>query len=302
MPRYRFHTLDVFTDRTFGGNPLAVVLDADNLDGQRMQAIAAEFNLAETVFVLAASKPGPARRKVRIFTPKAELPFAGHPTVGVSLLLARLGLVSLDDKAPAMVLEEGVGDVPVTVTFESGTAVATQLSVPRLPERGPAPPDRSALADMLSLQESEVMSEPANWSCGVPFLFGPLRDLGAVGRARLRLDAWEQRLAGAWAKSVFVYTMQAESPDAQVHARMFAPALVVAEDPATGSAAAALAGVLHAVDPRDGTRRWRIEQGFEMGRPSLIDLEAEAEGGRLRAVRVGGRSVTVTEGWLDLPA
>ena len=300
--RYQFHTLDVFTDRVFGGNPLAVVLDADGLDTARMQSIAAEFNLSETVFVQAPVRPGVARRKLRIFTPQAELPFAGHPTVGASFLLAKLGLVEMNPADPRMVLEENIGDVPVRVQLEKGRPVATQMAVPRMPERGPEPPSRAELAAMLSVDEACVLAEAAAWSCGVPFLFVPMRDLEAIGRAQLRVDVWGKLLSGWWARNVYLYTTHTRSREAHVHARMFAPALGVAEDPATGAAASALAGVLHSATPRNGTCRWRIEQGIEMGRPSLIDLQADVTAGTIVAVRVGGQSIQVTEGIIDLPA
>ena len=300
--RYRFHTLDVFTDRVFGGNPLAVVLDADGLDTPRMQAIAREFNLSETVFVQRPAKPGPRRKKVRIFTPHAELPFAGHPTVGTSYLLASLGLVALDAADPGMVLEENIGDVPVRVVLESGVPVSTQMSVPRMPERGSSEPSRKDLAAMLSIDEAGIAADAAVWSCGVPFLFVPLRDLETIGKAKVRLDLWDEVMAQGGARGVYLHTAQTQAPDVQVHARMFAPGLGVPEDPATGAAASALAGVLHAAEPKDGSRRWRIEQGFEMGRPSIIDLEADVAAGRVTAVRVGGCSVRVTEGEIDVPA
>ncbi len=299
MARYRFYTLDVFTDTAFGGNPLAVVLDADDLSGERMQTIAAEFNLSETVFVLKPAKAGRNRRRLRIFTPQAELPFAGHPTVGASYLLAKLNLVASNAADPVMVLEEGVGDVPVEVRFGGVVAESTQMSVPRMPERGPEPPSRAQLAEMLSVTEADLLPGHAAYSCGVPFLFLPVRDRAAIARIRLRTDLWEKLLSGWWAKSVFPFCTDTVAKDAQVHARMFAPAMGVAEDPATGSAASALAGFLHDQDLREGARRWLIEQGFEMGRPSLIELEADAAGGRLTAVRVGGRSVLMSEGWID---
>ena len=299
MARYRFHTLDVFTATPFGGNPLAVVLDADMLSGEQMQTIAAEFNLSETVFVLKPAQAGAGRKRLRIFTPQAELPFAGHPTVGASYLIARLKLVDLDPTNPVMVLEEGVGDVPVTVRFAGDRPEFTQMSVPRMPERGPEPPSRVDLAAMLSLREADLLPGHAAWTCGVPFLFIPVRDREAIARAKLRTDLWEKLLSGWWAKSVFPFTTDTVSKAAQIHARMFAPAMGVAEDPATGSAAAALAGFLHALEQRDEDRRWLIEQGFEMGRPSLIELEADIAGGRISAVRVGGSSVLVSDGWID---
>jgi trans-2,3-dihydro-3-hydroxyanthranilate isomerase len=299
MPRFRFYTLDVFTDKPFGGNPLAVVLDADALSGERMQAIAAEFNLSETVFVLQPVQVGGNRKKVRIFTPQAELPFAGHPTVGASYLLAMLDLVELNAADPVMVLEEGVGDVPVRVLSGNDGPRSTQMSVPRMPERGPEPPSRADLAAMLSLVEADLLPDHAAYSCGLPFLFLPVRDREAIARAKVRLDLWEKLLSGWWARSIFLFTTHTVLNEAQVHARMFAPALGVAEDPATGSAAAALAGFLHDQEPRDGRRRWLIEQGFEMGRPSLIELEADVTGGRITAVRVGGSSVLMSDGWID---
>jgi trans-2,3-dihydro-3-hydroxyanthranilate isomerase len=299
VTRYRFHTLDVFTDTRFGGNPLAVVLDADDLSGERMQTIAAEFNISETVFVLKPATPGANRKKLRIFTPAVELPFAGHPTVGASYLLAKLGLVEIDPANPLMVLEEGVGDVPVRILMDANGIRATRMSVPRMPERGPQPPATAELAAMLSLTEADLLAGSAGYSCGVPFLFVPVRDREVLARVKLRLDLWEKLLSKWWAKSVFLFTTDTVSKDAQLHARMFAPAMGVAEDPATGGAAAAIAGWLQQSDPRDGARRWLIEQGFEMGRPSHIELEADISQGQVVAIRVGGGSVLVTEGWID---
>lgn len=296
--RYRFYTLDVFTDIRFGGNPLAVVLDADALNGGQMQTIAAEFNLSETVFVLQPAKAGGNRRKLRIFTPQAELPFAGHPTVGTGYLLAALKLLEVSPAEPVMVLEEGVGDVPVTVQFGRDGPLSARMSVPRMPERGPEAPPPADLAAMLSLAEADLLTGHAAYSCGVPFLFIPVRDRKAIARVKLRMDLWDKQLSDWWAKSVFLFTTETVSKDAHIHARMFAPALGVHEDPATGSAACALAGFLHDQKPRDGQRRWRIEQGFEMGRPSHIELEADIAGGHIAALRVGGSSVLVSEGWI----
>lgn len=296
--RYRFHTLDVFTDTRFGGNPLAVVLDADALTGGQMQTIAAEFNLSETVFVLQPAKAGGNRRKLRIFTPQAELPFAGHPTVGTGYLLAALKLLEVSPAEPVMVLEEGVGDVPVTVQFGRDGPLSARMSVPRMPERGPEAPPPADLAAMLSLAETDLLTGHAAYSCGVPFLFIAVRDRKAIARVKLRMDLWDKLLSDWWAKSVFLFTTDTVSPDAQIHARTFAPTFGIHEDPATGSAASALAGFLHDQEPRDGQRRWRIEQGFEMGRPSHIELEADIAGGHIAALRVGGRSVLISEGWI----
>ena len=301
MGRIHFFTLDVFTSRRFGGNPLAVVLDAEQLDSARMQAIAAEFNLSETVFVLPPAKAS-AAKKLRIFTPRTELPFAGHPTVGAAYLLAKQGLVRLDTAAPVMVLEEAVGDVAVDVELGADGPIATRMAVPKMPEVGPEPPPAQALAAMLSLSVDDLLPNrlPRAYSCGVPFLFVPLRDRAAIARARIRSDLWEKTVSKWWASSVFVFTFDTETAEAQVRARMFAPAFGVVEDPATGGAAAALAGYLCDVEGRDGSFHWQIEQGFEMGRPSLIDLEAQRRSGNVTAVSVGGPSVLVSEGWIHV--
>ena len=300
MARHHYYTLDLFTNRPFSGNPLAVVLDAESLSSERMQAIAAEFNLSETVFVMPPARPGNAAR-VRIFTPRAEVPFAGHPTIGTALLLAQQQLVGFDAAEPMLVLEEGVGDVPVDIHIEQGVPRVATMSVPRLPEPGPEAPDAAALAAMLSLSPDDLLPghPPCGWSCGVPFLFVAVRDRKAIGRARLRTDIWEKLLMGWWAQSVFVFTFDTESAAAQVRARMFAPAFGIAEDPATGGAVSALAGYLCAACADDGDFRWLVEQGYEMGRPSQLELEARVAGGRIASVRVGGRAVLVSEGWID---
>jgi trans-2,3-dihydro-3-hydroxyanthranilate isomerase len=298
--RLHYYTLDVFTSRPFSGNPLAVVLDAEALSGKAMQTIAAEFNLSETVFVMPPARPGNAAR-VRIFTPRAELPFAGHPTIGTALLLAKQQLVELDAIAPSLILEEAVGDVAVDIRMESGAPEVAIMSVPKRPEQGPAAPDASEIAAMLSLSADDLLPghPPRAWSCGVPFLYVAVRNRDAIVRARVRADLWERVLKSWWAPSVFVLTFDTESPEAQVHARMFAPALGVAEDPATGAAVSALAGYLLTPAGRDGEFHWRVEQGYEMGRPSQIELDAKVLDGRITSIRVGGRAVLMSEGWIQ---
>ncbi len=301
---YRFHTCDVFTDRAFGGNQLAVFPEAEGLDGERMQQIARELNLSETVFVFAPEDPAHARR-LRIFTPQIEVPFAGHPTVGTALVLAQIGEVELDGERTQIVLEERVGPIEITIRGEYGRPVDATFTTAVLPEFGPPPPPAADLARMLSLAESDLLLEtrpPTAVSCGLPFLFVPLRDLGAVRRAQLRLQDWEELLAGYWAPHVHVFCHDAELAGCDLHARMFAPAAGVPEDPATGSAAAALAGLLAARSPEvDGTLRWTIEQGLEIGRPSVIEIEADKAAGEIVAVRVGGGAVMISEGLLTVP-
>jgi len=301
--KHRFVTVDVFTNRRFTGNPLAVFPEASGLDERTMQLIAREFNLSETTFVLPPSNPAWTRR-VRIFTPGAELPFAGHPTVGTAFVLARLGHVSLAGPRTVIVLEEGVGPVPVAIFSEGGNVVGSQLTAARLPEVGPPPPAVAELASTLSLDPGDLLSRdhaPVAFSCGVPFLFVPVRDRAAVGRARIDPARWDRLLAGWWASEVFVFAFDPELEGSSIRARMFAPRLGVGEDPATGSAVSALAGYLAPRDARrDGTCRWVVEQGFEMGRPSLLELEVDKTGGRIAEVRVGGPSVWVSEGEIDV--
>jgi trans-2,3-dihydro-3-hydroxyanthranilate isomerase len=300
--RYRYLTADVFTDRPFGGNPLAVFPDARGISPQRMQQVARELNLSETVFVLPPEDPGHTRR-LRIFTPGVELPFAGHPTVGTALILAWLGEIPLAGEEARIVFEEGVGPVPVTIRAAEGKAAFAQLSAAQLPEFGPAPAVPE-LAEMLSLDPGDILSgdeAPQAVSCGVPFLFIPLRDRNALRRARLRPDRWENLLASSWAPHVYLFTRDHELPETDYRVRMFAPAMGIPEDPATGGAAAAFGGYLGSRSAGDGTLRWTLEQGFEMGRPSLLHLEVDRAGGVITAVRVGGGAVLVADGGMEIP-
>lgn len=305
--RFRYHTLDVFTDRMFGGNPLAVFPQATGLSTSVMAAIARELNLSETVFMLPAETAS-ATRKLRIFTPGAELPFAGHPTLGAAHLLAAIGEVPLErvgESVARVVFEEGVGPVQVTIRGEAGLPVFTQLAAAQHPEVGPRPPSRERLARMLGLEVGDMLTgewSPSAVSCGVPFLFVPLASRAAVARASLDRGVWMQDLSTYWAPNVFVFAREGELPGSELHARMFAPAMGIVEDPATGAAATALGGYLAARSAqRDGTLRWTLEQGFEMGRPSLLYIEADVADREAHAVRVGGRSVMVGEGAIELP-
>jgi trans-2,3-dihydro-3-hydroxyanthranilate isomerase len=300
--KHRFFTLDVFSDRAFGGNQLAVFPEAAAIPAERMQEIAREFNFSETVFVLPPDDPAHARR-VRIFTPGAELPFAGHPTVGTAHLLAATGAVPTVEGDNSFVLEEGVGPVLVRVRKSGGAVVFAELSVAKLPERlDTAAPGE--IAEALSLSADDVTDDgvgPVAFSCGVPFLFARLRDVAAVGRAELNYAAWKRNLARRGTNEVFFFAEGAQLHGADVHGRMFAPGLGVPEDPATGSAVAALAGYLVALQkPGDGTRKWTVKQGVEMGRPSLLHLEADIRDGVISGVRVGGQSVIVTEGLMEI--
>ena len=303
MRRYRYLTADVFTDTPFSGNQLAVFPDARGIPEHRLLDVTREFNYSETTFVYPANDPAHTRR-VRIFTPGAEVPFAGHPTVGTAHVLAAIGEVPLTGDLTRIVFEEGVGPVPVVIRSSNGVPVSAQLSVARLPESGPVAASRDAIAATLGLDLSDLAGDdwsPEALSCGLPYLFVPVRDMAAVAKARVRMDAWDATLRGAWASELFVFARGGERAGTAFRARMFAPGLNVPEDPATGSANAALAGYLAARDPRrDGLLTWRVEQGFEMGRPSIIDVEADVANGRVTAVRVGGASVLVAEGTMAI--
>ena len=303
MSRYRYLTADVFTDAPFKGNQLAVFPDARGIPEHRLLDVTREFNYSETTFVYPADDAAHTRR-VRIFAPGAEVPFAGHPTVGTAHVLATIGEFGLTGDLTRIVFEEGVGPVPVVIRSSNGVPVSAQLSVARLPERGPVAASREAIAATLGLEVSDLAGgdwSPEALSCGLPYLFVPVRDMAAVARARVRMDAWDATLKGAWASELFVFAHGGERAGTAFRARMFAPGLNVPEDPATGSANAALAGYLAARDPRrEGLLTWRVEQGFEMGRPSIIDVEADVASGQVTAVRVGGATVLVAEGTMAI--
>jgi len=302
--RYRFYTADVFTDRAFGGNPLAVFPDGRDLSSEQMQRVARELNLSETVFVCPAERPRHTRR-LRIFTPSAELPFAGHPTIGTAHVLASIGEIVLERDVTNIVFEEGVGPVPVRIRAQDGQPIFAQLAAPRLPEFGPPPPSLETIAATLSLYPADLLQAevgPQAVSCGVPFLFVPVRNKEAMRRVRVNREQWERSLSSYWAPHLYVFAYDAEVNGSSLRARMFAPALGIEEDPATGAAATALAGYLGVRDGRsDATLRWRIEQGFEMGRPSILHVEADKRDGAIISIRVGGASVLVSEGTMEVP-
>ncbi len=297
----RFQTLDVFTETALAGNPLAVVFDAEGLDDARMQAVAAEFNLSETVFVF-EPKNAINSARVRIFTPRRELPFAGHPTVGAAALIAhRRASDLLGAQDLRIVLEEPIGDVVCVARRRKGQALAAYFELPKLPERiKDKPPSTAEIAASLGLEPQDIGFEghkPSLFSAGAPYLFVPLRSLDAMGRAAPGVMPWATKDGPA----TYLYTREAARQGSAYHARMFASAWGVTEDPATGSAVAAFAGVVQAFDrPRDGEHMLTIEQGFEMGRPSLIVLGLVIEDGALTSATIGGSVVLVASGSLDL--
>jgi trans-2,3-dihydro-3-hydroxyanthranilate isomerase len=297
----RFAVWDVFTNTPLAGNPLAVVLDSDGLSDEAMQAIAREFNLSETVFVLPPRLPAHTAF-IRIFTPATELPFAGHPTVGAAIQLAddRISGAAADCDA-LIVLEELIGSVRVGVVGRRGHAPYAEFDVPKLPEVAGATAHDDRIAAALGLVHQEIgfaNHKPTQYEAGTAFAFVPVRDLEAMGRARIVPSYWDEAFRGSGGK-VFLYCKDTIHHHAAFHARMFAPSVGVAEDPATGSAAAAFSAVIHRFDQLpEGTSEFIIEQGMEMGRPSEIKLEIEVEGRRIKRVRIGGYACLVMRGKL----
>jgi trans-2,3-dihydro-3-hydroxyanthranilate isomerase len=288
---YNFALVDVFSDRPFGGNQLAVFPDAEGIDEQTMQQLAREFNFSETTFVLPPRDPTRSCH-VRIFTPSQELPFAGHPTVGTAAVLASVG-----PARQTFVFEEGVG--PVTVTVEGGM-IRLHLQDPVCESTDEAPP-ATAVARALTLPEEAIVD---SWYAGIGlrFCFIRLSSPELVDQARLDRTAWEAAIAQCWSPHLYVFAGDLRD-DTHVYSRFFAPAVGVDEDPATGSAAASLVASLVQRSPGEhGTCRLRISQGVAMGRPSTLHGTAHKENGLLTQVIVGGHAVVVGSGTMDLPA
>lgn len=290
-----YEIYDVFTDTAFGGNPLAVVYDADGIDHLAMQKIAREFNLSETVFVC---KPKDARHaaSLRIFMPAGELPFAGHPTVGAAVALqARAGISG----ASILVLEEKIG--PVRCAVKESFA---EFDLPKLPSPINVAIEPAALAAALGLDPQDIGFENhriAGWSAGVPYVMVPVSGLLAAAKARVNAGAWIDLVGRIDGKipAPYVYSRETVFSGSDFHARMFAPWDGIAEDPATGSAAAAFAGQICRHDtPPPGVHVIAIEQGVEFGRPSSIRLEIDMAERRLASARIGGHAVKVAEGRL----
>ena len=304
--RRRFVTLDVFTDTRFAGNPLAVVLEPDGLDTAAMQTIAREFNLSETVFVFPPADPA-NRARLRIFTPGRELPFAGHPTVGTAVLLGLLDNQGNNrDRqralAPAFRLEEQIGLVPCRFDASGSDRGRASFDIPKLPAKEADGPEAAAVAAALGLAAADVGLEgfePARWSAGNPFAFVPVRGLEAMARCSVDLQKFDQAFGGSGRGAAFIFCTETRNAGSSFHARMFAPGFGVLEDPATGSAVAAFSGYLAARGGyADGDHLVSIEQGYEMGRPSLLELTLRISGGKLTAASIAGDAVMVMEGSL----
>ena len=296
--KYHYFICDVFTEQRFGGNQLAVLPDAETLSEWQMQQIAREFNFSETAFVLPAETGH--TRKVRIFTPTTEIPFAGHPNIGTAFVLAETG--ALGKEIPGAVLfEEEAGLVSIEIQANLGAPTSFELKAPQVLTLQ-AFPAIGSVAKALSLRENEIVlttHSPTVASVGLPFLFVEVADLSVLAQVRIDMTGFDRLLVEGAVPYVHVYPPRSGGTDIQ--ARVFAPLDGVAEDPATGSANCALAALLsHCRSERDGEFSWSVFQGVELGRLSVLRIRARKENGCVVASWVGGTCVMVSEGWIDV--
>ena len=301
----KFHTLDVFTARKFAGNPLAVVLDADHLSTEQMQTICKEFNLSETTFVMKPENPANTA-KVRIFFPGGEMPFAGHPTLGTAILLAEMKNKPGCTISTEIRLELKAGLTPVKVTriADHCSGIFTAPVIPfhvdvKLPKA-------AATAQALNLDESDIGFDGhqiISIEGGPRFFYVPVKTRAALEKSQVREPYWSKFIKplGNTVDAAYIYTRGGDGPNASFRARMYSPTGGIPEDPATGSATALLAAqLLKAESLNDGTHHWQLEQGYEMGRPSDLRLEADVKDGKLTAVRVGGSAIRLMSGEIEL--
>lgn len=290
----RFHTVDVFTRFRFGGNPLAVVLDADDLTTEQMQKIAREFNYSESSFVLRPSDPSHTAH-VRIFTPTVEVPFAGHPNVGTAFVLASAGI---GKQADEFIFEETAGLVRARVLRDGNRIDQIRLAAPQRLRIGRAF-DAATIADCLSLTTADIVCErhpPRVASVGLPFIIVEIADRRALARAKANIPRFHEILPSDGVDAIYLYCRELDERDGTVDftARMFAPFDNVPEDPATGSAAAAACALMVSLEGQR-SQRFEIAQGIDMGRPSLISIEVTPE-----AVLIGGACIPVMSGELEV--
>jgi trans-2,3-dihydro-3-hydroxyanthranilate isomerase len=299
--RLAFVTVDVFTERRFGGNPLAVVFGGEGFATAEMQAIAGEFNLSETTFVLPPRDPAHTAA-VRIFTPTAELAFAGHPNVGTAFAIAARGEIFGRPVGDALSFEEEAGLVPLALLREGREVVGATLTAPHPFTRGDDI-GVDIVAEACSLAAADIETRhhaPCTASCGTAFVFAELKTRGVLAAAQPRPDIFARNFPVGGATGIHLYLRDGEG-GVDLRARMFAPLAGVSEDPATGSANVALAGLLASLRPEpDLALQLRIAQGVEMGRPSLLDASAEKRDGRVTETRIGGRCVAVMTGTIDI--
>ncbi len=302
--KLKFHTLDVFTHKKFGGNPLAVVLDADGLSTEQMQTICREFNLSETTFVMKPADPAHTA-KVRIFFPGGEMPFAGHPTLGTAALLAELKQKPGCSFETNITLELKAGLTPVRIT-RIADKVSGVFTAPVVPFHADVTlPDMKDVAQALHLDVDDIGFDGhriASLEGGPRFFYVPVTSRAALEKSKVIEPYWSALIRPMnGVDAAYIYTRGGDGSDTQFRSRMYAPTGGIAEDPATGSATALLAAqLLTAEKLPDGMHRWKLEQGYEMGRPSDLSLEADVNGGKLVAVRVGGGAVRMMSGELEV--
>jgi trans-2,3-dihydro-3-hydroxyanthranilate isomerase len=302
MRKLQYRLVDVFTDRMFGGNPLAVFLDGRGVSDTEMQALAREMNLSETTFILPPADPANDFR-VRIFTPGRELPMAGHPTIGTAFVLAREKMVPAGGEIVTIRLEEGVGLIPVRLEMKDGAPDKIWMTQPR-PTFGPVFPNAATVAEMLGIDPAGLRNDlPIEVvSCGLPFLFVPVRDLATMKKLSFNRDLSRSTIESLDVQGVFAFAMEVENAPSTVHSRMFAPDLGIPEDPATGSASGPLGSYLVRSGVISAAPKASIvsEQGIAMGRPSFIHIEITQEANEITEVKVGGQTVFVGGGEIEL--
>jgi len=295
--KYPYYICDVFTETRFGGNQLAVLPHAEGLSQEQMQQITREFNFSESAFVFPA-RAGHSRR-VRIFTPASEIPFAGHPNVGTAFVLAAAGEFGEINSSLTVTFEEEAGLVSVAIRAERGKIISCELAAPQSLSLGKTVP-AELVASAVSLNREDILTDthhPQICSVGLPFVFTELQDRAALERARINMSGFHALRDLGVDPQLHLYTRI--SDDFDIRARMFAPLSGVPEDPATGSASCALAGLLaHYKEKRGGSFTWRIAQGVEMGRASVLMARAEKKENVVTATWVGGAAVLVSEGTL----
>jgi trans-2,3-dihydro-3-hydroxyanthranilate isomerase len=293
--KYNYYTCDVFTDQRFGGNQLAVLADASGLNDKQMQQIAREFNFSESTFVLPADEG--STRKVQIFTPTREVPFAGHPNIGTAFVLATAGEFGEISESTEVVFEEKAGLVRISIRKSDQGAISCELKAPQVFSLGKELP-AEMVAEALCLSASEIVTDihsPIVASVGLPFLMVELRDRSVLQKAGINPIGFERIADQGVMPDIHLYVRSDDEFD--IRARMFAPLDGVPEDPATGSANCALAGLLaHYHESTSGHFEWRIAQGVEMGRPSLLQARAEKTADKVLSTWIGGSCVLVSEG------
>lgn len=298
MNVYHYYHVDVFTTQRFGGNQLAVFLEAEGLSTEMMQTIAREINFSETAFVF-PPQDDVTDFKLRIFTPQMELPLAGHPTIGTAFVLHHAGVVQFEGDTHEIKVEKGVGIIPVVYQKDGENNVIPTMTQP-VPKFGDIWENRSVVADLLSLTVADLHPDypVQGGSAGVPFLYIPIRDSEALAKIKIRLDVWNDAIKDTDYPHVFAFTPLKDRPTPTVRSRMFAPQMGIPEDPATGAASGPLGAYLvkYGIVSADESHRIISEQGFDFGRPSIIHINVELDGDEIQRVMVGGNSVYIGEG------